>query len=145
MHISGAAVKFVMKNSLFRINGILELNLRFMHRQGCITEPFIKAGVFFIPSNFWWEKLCNYFASSHLCMCQIWMWFNWTENSFYSLYWKEQYCTKADQRWVSNNSDIFQTGFAYLWNNVFQVWNSCHQWKCSVTSRHRTVTGFSFS
>lgn len=48
MHISGATVKSITKNSIFRINGILELDLRFMHRQGCIAEPFIKIGGFFL-------------------------------------------------------------------------------------------------
>lgn len=68
-----------------------------------------------------------------------------TENSFCNLYWNKQYCTEAEQRWVSKNNDLFQTSFSYLWNSVFQVWNSYHQWKCSVTSRHRTVPGFFFS
>jgi len=31
-----------MKNSLLGINGILQLNLRFTHKQGYVAEPVIK-------------------------------------------------------------------------------------------------------
>lgn len=65
--------------------------------------------------------------------------------SFHSLYWKEQYCAKAEQKWVSKNNDIFQTSFAYVCTNVCQASESCYQFKCAITSRHGKVAGFSFS
>lgn len=59
--------------------------------------------------------------------------------SFHSVYWKEQCCTKAEQKWVSKSNDVFQTSFACACTNVCQVSESCHQWKCAVTSGHGKV------
>lgn len=116
-----------------------------MYRQGCVGEPVIKFFFFSLVIFDGQSFVITVLLHNSVCVrseCGL------TEQSyfsFHSLYWKEQYCTKAGQRWVSKNKTFFQTSFAYACISVCQVSDSCHQWKCAITSGHGKVGGFSFS
>lgn len=82
-----------------------------MYRQGCVAEPVI---IFFFFSLVIFDGqsfVITVLPHNSVCVrseCGL------TEQSyfsFHSLYWKEQYCTKAGQRWVSKNNDIFPNQF----------------------------------
>lgn len=103
--------------------------------------------IFFPPflPNFCMGKALWLLLHNSAC---VWSECSWTEQrylSFHSWYCKEQYCTKAEQRWTRKNNDIFQTTLVSTSADVCQVSDSCHQWKCAVTSKHRKAAGFSLS